>query len=124
MVKLYLDEGLVVDVNQRHSEGQCTALHVAALNGHDQICDLLLHRGAFVDMIDSEGAAPIQFASYDGDVLCLMVLIRHGADINVATSEGLTPLMLAAAQKNLKIVKILLDKGARMDQQNADRVNA
>ena len=68
-VRLYLDEGLVMDVNQLsssrvNSKIQSSALHVALLNGHDQVCDLLLRRGALVDMLNSQGLAPMHLGRF------------------------------------------------------------
>ena len=44
-VRAHLDAG--ADVNERDEEG-VTALHWAAINGHDDCCRLLLARGADV----------------------------------------------------------------------------
>lgn len=68
-------------------------LHVAALNGHVVMADLLIELGACVD------------AKMTGTRL-------HGERSDL---RGSTPLMLAAASGHKAVVKLLLKKGARRD---------
>lgn len=49
---------------------KATALHIAAYNGRDAICKLLLLRGADVDAVDDSGLKPIDDARYMRGAKC------------------------------------------------------
>jgi ankyrin repeat protein len=50
-----------------HGHGRVTPLHLAALRGHGDVCDLLLERGADATLRDPEhDATPSQWAAYGG----------------------------------------------------------
>lgn len=76
-----------------------TALHVAALFGHNDIARLLLSQGAQINQPDVTGCAALHFAvagyaSRDCVIGLLRMLLEYGADVN-QRSKGTTPLQLA-----------------------------
>ena len=61
-VSLMLEYASDEVVNAKSSDGT-TALHRAALMGHDRILRLLLEKGARIDDTDSEGGTALMIAS-------------------------------------------------------------
>ncbi|MGH9822759.1 MAG: ankyrin repeat domain-containing protein, partial [Blastocatellia bacterium] len=121
-VGLFLAAGMDPDV--RNKSGQ-TALMAAARKGQCAAIEMLLDRGASVNLKDSEGVMALHYAAgAPDDFKCLKTLIAHGADVKARTSRGSTPLIYAIslpemppigeslASDELAKVKLLLDKGA------------
>lgn len=62
-VKLLLDQGF--DINSKNHDG-CTALHIAAYRGHQDIIELLLKRGADTFLKDKDGYTARMYAQEYG----------------------------------------------------------
>lgn len=60
--------------------GLC-ALHFAAQNGHDLLCELLLADSVDADPQDKHGRTPIQLAAVRGHVATVELLQEHGAEL-------------------------------------------
>jgi ankyrin repeat protein len=113
-----------------HEQGD-TALISAAYSGHAEAVNLLLERGAVVDMKMKDGMTPLMKAAAMGaDCLSncrydqvVKSLLAKGADPNAKNNKEETPLMLAscATYDNIDIVRMLLDRGAKV---NAKKPNA
>jgi ankyrin repeat protein len=66
-----------------------TALHDAALAGHDGIAALLLERGAPIDARDAEsGATPLMTAAAWGREAVVKLLLERGADPALTNRAG------------------------------------
>jgi ankyrin repeat protein len=85
-----------------------TALHLAALNGHKAMVDLLLANGADVNARDRSGKTPIHHASSRGFVKVAETLIAHSADVNAGRGRMQTPLAAAAAGGHSQVIELLL----------------
>jgi ankyrin repeat protein len=70
-----LDEGL--DVND-HYKG-IPWLHMACLNGHTAIVELLIQRGADPALADQYGSYPLEHAQSGGHTPVVALLKKHGA---------------------------------------------
>lgn len=92
---------------------KCYALHYAALNGHIDVINLLLKKGAKVDLQDEFGYTAIFFAIENGKIDAVNVLIKNGADINIKTTEGANPIFWAKKFKKREIMDILNHAGAK-----------
>ena len=87
------------------------ALSASALEGHEDIVELLLRHGANVNYPSSLARPPIVSAVYSGNTNILRMIIQHGADVDSTTVEGITPLLAAVGEGNAEMVEILLSYG-------------
>ena len=87
-----------------------TALHEAALEGHEHILLMLLESGAHVESKTFlTGSTALHYAATE---LSVEMLLEKGADINSANNHGITPLIGAAKDNRKAVVRFLLDNGA------------
>lgn len=63
-------------------QGDCTALHVAALEGRAHCLALLLSAGADIEARDHDHKTALHVAAESGKWGCVTELLRRGADIN------------------------------------------
>jgi len=75
-----------------------TALHYAALGGHEHVCELLLAQGASADPEDGTGTCPLHLAAQGGHFAACAALIENGAKVDPRDGDSATPLLLAAAE--------------------------
>lgn len=107
------------NVDKYESHGQPT-LCLAALNGHYEICRLLLEKGAAVDKADSNGWTPlIAAASKRHQEICELLLDKR-AKVNVKNNNEWTPLMMAASNGDQQTCQLLLRKGAAVNLKDKD----
>jgi ankyrin repeat protein len=78
--------------------------------------DLLVQKGADVNIADRNGVTPLMVASQMG--FSASLLVAHGAKVNVHDRNGQTPLMYAMNNFGLNTASLLLDKGADINAQN------
>jgi ankyrin len=88
------------------------ALHLAAKEGHVNIVNELIARGANVDSATKKGNTAMHIASLAGQLEVVKILVQNGAKINMQSQTGFTPLYMAAQENHLPVVKYLIDKGA------------
>ena len=86
---------LLMDTAGQGSNG-ATALMLAAGNGHERVVELLIQRGAEVNLQNSEGATALMGAAYYGYARVVDMLLQRGVEINLQDSKGCTTLMGAA----------------------------
>ena len=87
-------------------------LHLASANGHLEVAELLLERGAEVDVQNENQETPLHLTSEDGVLEIARMLIKRGSNVNSQDTRGWTPLHSAARNGHLDVVKLLLDSGA------------
>ena len=108
-----LDKGAKVDATTRTSRGTQTVLQVAVSEGHPDVADLLLSRGANVAVKDKFGDTPLHAAvKKDLPPKTIGQLIAAGADVNAKGELDDTPLHIAMYRKQEALSDLLLSKGA------------
>jgi len=87
-----------------------TPLYLAAINGHEDVVELLYANGADINAKNNSGYSPLQLALENNYEDVAEFLIVKGADVN--TNNGYSPLHYAVSHGRLDLVKLLLAKGA------------
>jgi ankyrin repeat domain-containing protein 17 len=103
------------NLEHRTKEG-FTPLMFAALGGHTDVANLLLDRGAAVNVPSgSNNDIPLTSACWKGHYKVVCLLLKYHSDIEHRTKDGCTPLMLAAREGHYNVAKLLLDSGAEVN---------
>lgn len=75
------------NVLQKNSKGFSTLI-TAAFEGHADVIEYLLSKGAAVNETAMQGVTPLLVAVQGGKIDAVKVLLDHGADITKADSAG------------------------------------
>jgi ankyrin repeat protein len=107
---------------QETNEHGLTALHYAAMWGHEATVTFLLGEGAQANSKDKVGTTSFMMACEEGHMGVVKVLLQHvGAQAFQATDEdGQTALHAAAGCGNEEIVSFLLGQGAQANSRDED----
>ena len=109
-----------VDAQCPSKEGS-TLLQAAVINSQvDVVRELVLHRGADVNLPNYEGSTALMCAAETGELLEARLLLDHGADPNRQTGSGATALMTAATHGCDGVLALLLGASADIDAQTFD----
>jgi uncharacterized protein len=96
------------DVNALNQARE-SALMMAALKGNLEGAQLLLDRGAKVNL---SGWSPLHYAATGPEPKVVQLLLDRGAEIDAGAPNGTTPLMMAAQYGSEASVALLLARGA------------
>ena len=88
-----------------------TPLYHAALNGHLELCQLLLEHGANPNTL-FVGHPILSESARAGNLEIVRVLIERGAELNATDSEDQNALQKASMKGDKALVAYLLDRGA------------
>jgi ankyrin repeat protein len=105
--------------SRRIIEGR-TPLHLAARNGHKEIAELLIAKGANVNMRDNYGSTALHWAAANNNKPVAEALLSKGAEINARSNNGAIPLHTAAMWGNRDLAEFLVAKGAEINAKNAE----
>lgn len=85
-----------------------TPLHAAAMNGHADICEVLLARGADVNAQTSpQRYAPLHSAAFAGHRATVVVLLSFGADARLRNYRDETPAATAQRTGQFDVAALL-----------------
>nr|CAB3493161.1 unnamed protein product [Digitaria exilis] len=101
-------------LNAKDEEGWAP-IHSAASTGNAQIIDILLERGADVELTTDAGRTALHYAASKGRLNIAEKLIEHGANVNKKDKFGCTPLHRAASTGNAELCEFLIEEGAEVD---------
>lgn len=115
MLRLLLENGAPID---GLNEDGVTYLQVAIENGDEDIVQLLIERGANVNVTDEYGATPLmQVESLD----LMRLLIERGANVNAADKEGQTALHRVVFEPGkFELAELLIAQGANVNARDND----
>jgi len=91
-----------VEVNSQDKYGN-TALILAAMNGRNEICGMILSKGCNVDIQDKDGNTALMIACRENLTDSVRVLLCQNADFSIRNNDGRTAINFA---KNSDIHKL------------------
>ncbi|XP_067676346.1 serine/threonine-protein phosphatase 6 regulatory ankyrin repeat subunit A-like [Haliotis asinina] len=101
-----------VDINGRVRCGR-TPVMLAAVNGHKEIMELLVAKGANVTLTDKNGNTILHRACRGGDIEVVKYIVsKKMVDINTGKRKNQTSLMLACLWGHKAVVELLVQQGA------------
>ncbi|KAF4470584.1 Ankyrin repeat domain-containing 52 [Fusarium albosuccineum] len=113
IMRLLLDSG--ADPNAVTTEDEQSPLHVASRQGHVDAAELLLQKGAVVDIVSRAYYTPLYVASNRGHDSVVKLLLENGADASVQVGIGWAPLHTAAYGGYIAVIRHLVEHGAELD---------
>jgi len=81
-----------IDINNKRSAEEGTALHEASIMGHVEVAELLLKHGADVSSQDHQGFSPLHWAAWHQQQDVMDILIQHDAPLEILNGYGGTVL--------------------------------
>lgn len=106
-----------VGINKKNDDGK-TALLVAIIDNNYSICELLVKKGANINIRDNRNWTALNYASVGEKVKILQLLIDHGAKINETSHFGMTALHWAADTGSKSACKSLIENGADVNAED------
>nr|XP_019936155.1 PREDICTED: ankyrin-3-like [Paralichthys olivaceus] len=103
------------DINTFHSSNE-TLLHVAAKHRHLSITEILIRKGARLDLQDNHGHTALHSAASRGHIEIVRALVKAGAPIHSLDLFDKTPIDLAAEHEHVDVVKVLLKEEAKQTE--------
>lgn len=115
---------LLNDADQAYLGDGRTALHQVAANGNLRLAEILVKRGARVNVVNKEAETPLHLAAQFGHLSVVEFLVKNDpqimATINaVSKHTRSTPLMLAAENGHEQVMEFLVKRGAKKELKNA-----
>ncbi|XP_074596331.1 uncharacterized protein LOC141851486 [Brevipalpus obovatus] len=103
-----------IDLDQKDSSHH-TPLSLAAAQGHSQVVDLLLEKGAKINS-EKKRNSPLHLAALNNHLETVKLLINKGADISAKNNEKDTPLHIAVLLGHVDVARHLISKGADVNR--------
>ena len=88
-----------------------TPLHLAALNGREDVVQFLIEKGAFINPEDADENTPLHAAARGGHAAVAGLLFDKGASLKAKNKLGLTPGGAALASGHVEVAEKLIEKG-------------
>ena len=79
------------DLLKDKDECSRTLLYLASRSGFYDMCELLLEKGASINVVQSTGSTPLHGAAYYGHTLIAELLLQHGAKTDIKNKFGNSP---------------------------------
>jgi ankyrin repeat protein len=113
-IELLLEAG--ADINDKAVE-VLPALHVAARLGHSGVVELLIARGADIE-IKNNGSTALHLAAQQGHTQVVSILLDSGVGIESRDHHDSTALDSAAYEGHIHVISLLLDRGADIESRD------
>ena len=131
IVKLITEDGLL---DEKDGTGK-TALHLAAMNGHIEICHQIISLGSQFCPLDYDERTPLHNAAENGHLEICQLIIEclkdEGLPVNPRDREGITPLQLTKNEEIKELIGNLISpnqtnqiQGAKLMKGIGSRVSA
>ena len=107
------------------SGNRLTALIIAAMDGHAELCQLLITElGADVDLQNHKAQTPLMLSCQHGNLRTATCLLENEASPNLEDINGNTALHYAAKHGHVKCIECLSSFGAKLDIKNVNGESA
>ncbi|XP_070553888.1 scaffold protein ILK-like [Ptychodera flava] len=110
-------ENMENDLNQGDDHG-FSLLHWAAMEGRTHIVDMLIQRGAKINITNMGDDIALHLAASHGYRDILLKLLQHKANINAQNEHGNTPLHYACFWSHFHVAEELVNNGALISIEN------
>ncbi|HQU09705.1 MAG TPA: ankyrin repeat domain-containing protein, partial [Opitutales bacterium] len=131
LIQQLMDTNKSIDINELleydYTGRQMTALHLAIINGYDNIVETLLHNGASPNIKNSEGETPLHMAiRLDKMDVVEKLMQAENIDLKIQNNEGNTPLHIAIITGKEALARSLAraDTEASLIRNNAGQIAA
>ena len=110
------------DINKRNLYGQTPiigAIMDVFYDYHSQVkshAEMLLQRGAKLELSDIRGWRPIHYACQRGSVSCIKLLLQASVDVNCVSKKGESPLWILLIHEWHEATEYLLRNGCDLNQ--------
>ena len=121
LVLSLINSGVNVNCLVKIDGSEWSPLLMATDKGRTDVVQLLLERGAQVDLQDNDGLTALIWANVRGHTEIVNVLLERGAQVDLQNNVGWTALMMASGTE---IVEVLLERGAQIDLLDSDGLTA
>lgn len=111
------------DLNSRVHAGM-TSLMLAALQGKEDIVDILLAAGADIRAVNDDEHTALWFACVNGDVGLVNTLVAQGGEVDGRNVNGVTCAIYAASTGKLDVLQALVEGGADLTIRTHDGYDA
>ena len=92
-----------------------TGVHLAAYFGVKTAVNLLLEKGAELEVKDERNRTPLWYAARNGHKTVVQQLLEKGAELEAKDERNRTPLWYAVRSGHEAVVQLLLEKGAKLE---------
>ncbi|MDE1828288.1 MAG: ankyrin repeat domain-containing protein [Candidatus Micrarchaeota archaeon] len=123
-VKRELAMGADIDARRPESMGRTTALMSAAYYDREEIVELLIKKGASLELKDSLGSTALILAARTNSTRSLDLLLKWGSDKDARDETGMSAMMHSAYKDNIGAVRLLIRAGADPYAKSANGANA
>jgi ankyrin repeat protein len=97
-----------------------TPLMWAVEQGREDLIQLFVDQGAFVNMQNFAGETALYLAASRGFTRICSFLLENGADVSISTLEGCSAVHTAAANGHVEVLRSLARNGAFMNSQDEE----
>ena len=104
-VRMWLDN-TENDINQG-DEHRFSLIHWAAREGKCALIELLVQRGARINVTNMGDDTPLHLAASQGHLEAVKLLITLGGNVNAVNEHGNTPLHYACFWNHVHVAKVL-----------------
>ena len=93
------------DINPKNGRPGTTPLHMAAKNGHIEICKIILDKTVDKNPKDNSDWTPLHKAAGNGHAEVCKLILEKVVDKNPLSLNGRTPLHVAAGEGHFEVIK-------------------
>ena len=105
-----LSSNSLYHLSNSYTSGGESLLHLAVKNGHLYMTELLLNKGANVNIQDESENTPLHYAACNGKKDIVALLIKNGANVNLTNAREQKPLDYANQKGFNEIASIILQQ--------------